>query len=160
YFVLNVGEGEKGAPVPPGRYFVDDAGKIVYLVDPAVNGKVPYEDGEEAKPESDRKKIDKYNAPKTQLMALVINGILDRELPWGLGAIGGRTALSRELSGVAALPFGVGGYLPLASSMAIFIGGCIRWLVDKITKQAEAEGDSSPAVLLSSGYIAGGSIAA
>src|SRR5207244_1180697 len=32
YFVLNVGEGEKGAPVPAGRYFVDDAGKVIYLV--------------------------------------------------------------------------------------------------------------------------------
>jgi putative OPT family oligopeptide transporter len=160
YRVLNVGEGEKGSPVPPGRYFVDDAGKIVYLVDPAVNGKLRYEDEDEAKPVSERKKLEKYDAPKTQLMALIINGILDRELPWGLVVIGVLIALTLELSGVPALPFAVGVYLPLSSSMPIFIGGCVRWFVDRIRPQSEAEGDSSPGVLLSSGYIAGGSIAA
>lgn len=160
YFVLNVGEGEKGSQVPAGRYLVNDAGKIVYLVDPAVNGKLRYEDADETKPESERKKLTKYDAPKTQLMALIINGILDRELPWGLVLIGVLIALTLELSGVPALPFAVGVYLPLASSMPIFIGGCVRWFVDRIRKQSEAEGDSSPGVLLSSGYIAGGSIAA
>lgn len=160
YFVLNVGEGEKNAAVPAGRYFVDAAGKIAYLVDPAVNGKLKYEDEDEAKPEAQRRKLVKYDAPKTQLMALIINGILDRELPWGLVLIGVLIALTLELSGVPALPFAVGVYLPLASSMPIFIGGCVRWFVDKVTKQTEAEGDSSPGVLLSSGYIAGGSIAA
>ncbi len=160
YSVLNVGEGEKGSKVPPGRYYVNEAGKIIYLVDPAVNGKLRYEDADEAKPEADRTKLTKYDAPKTQLMALIINGILDRELPWGLVLIGVLIALTLELSGVPALPFAVGVYLPLASSMPIFIGGCVRWFVDKVTKQTEAEGDSSPGVLLSSGYIAGGSIAA
>lgn len=160
YLVLNVGEGEKGSKVPPGRYYVSDVGKIVYLVDPAVNGKLRYEDADEAKPEAQRTKLRKYDAPKTQLMALIINGILDRELPWGLVLIGVLIALTLELSGVPALPFAVGVYLPLASSMPIFIGGCVRWFVDKVTKQTEAEGDSSPGVLLSSGYIAGGSIAA
>jgi len=160
YRVLNVGEGEKGSPVPPGRYFVDEAGRIAYLVDPAVNGKLRYEDADESKPETERKKLVKYDAPKTQLMALIINGILDRELPWGLVVIGVLIALTLELSGVPALPFAVGVYLPLASSMPIFIGGCVRWLVERIRPQSEAEGDSSPGVLLSSGYIAGGSIAA
>jgi putative OPT family oligopeptide transporter len=160
YLVLNVGEGEKGSKVPPGRYYVSDAGKIVYLVDPAVNGKLKYEDADETKPETQRTKLRKYDAPKTQLMALIINGILDRELPWGLVLIGVLIALTLELSGVPALPFAVGVYLPLASSMPIFLGGCVRWFVDKVTKQTEAEGDSSPGVLLSSGYIAGGSIAA
>jgi hypothetical protein len=69
-------------------------------------------------------------------------------------------ALTLELSGVPALPFAVGVYLPLASSMPIFIGGCVRWFVEWMRPQSESEGDSSPAVLLSSGYIAGGSIAA
>jgi putative OPT family oligopeptide transporter len=160
YLVLNVGEGEKGAAVPPGRYFVTDAGKIAYLVDPAVNGKLRYEDEDEAKPESERQKLKKYDAPKTQLMALIINGILDRELPWGLVLLGVLIALTLELSGVPALPFAVGVYLPLASSMPIFLGGCVRWFTDKVTKRTEAEGDSSPGVLFSSGYIAGGSIAA
>ncbi|MFL5330536.1 MAG: OPT family oligopeptide transporter [Gemmataceae bacterium] len=162
YHVLNVGMGEKNAPVPAGRYLVNDAGQIVYLVDPAVNGKLRYEDEDEGRPEAEKKlrEIKKYDAPKTQLMALIINGILDRELPWGLVILGVLIALTLELSGVPALPFAVGVYLPLASSMPIFIGGCIRWVVDKFNPMTEAEADSSPAVLLSSGYIAGGSIAA
>jgi hypothetical protein len=160
YFVLNIGEGEKDAPAPPGRYLVDSAGKITYLVDPAVNGKLPYEDSQLDKPKNERKDIEKYDAPKTQLMALIINGILDRKLPWGLVIIGVLIALTLELSGVPALPFAVGVYLPLSSSMPIFIGGCVRWFVDNRRPQSDAEGDSSPAVLLSSGYIAGGSIAA
>jgi hypothetical protein len=41
----------------------------------------------------------------------------------------------------------------------IFVGGAVRWLVDKVKRQSEAEADMSPGVLLSSGYIAGGAIA-
>src|SRR5262249_2825594 len=74
YYVLTGGEGEKGAQAPPGRYFVNDAGQITYAVDPAVNGKLRYEDADEAKPEAERRKLAKYDAPKTQLMALIING--------------------------------------------------------------------------------------
>jgi hypothetical protein len=43
--------------------------------------------------------------------------------------------------------------------MPIFIGGGLRWTVDKLARRTDAESDSSPGVLLSSGYIAGGAIA-
>jgi hypothetical protein len=43
--------------------------------------------------------------------------------------------------------------------MPIFIGGLVRGLVDRVRKMSDEESDSSPAVLLSSGLIAGGSIA-
>lgn len=170
YKVLHVGQGEKldpaalkqGKPgdVPPGRYLVAADGKIAYLCDPAVNGTLAYEDREADKPEAERKKAGlKFDAPKTQLMALIINGILDRELPWGLVLIGVLIAVTLELSGVPSLPFAVGVYLPLSSSTPIFLGGALRWLTDKVRRTADG-GDSSPGVLLSSGYIAGGSIAA
>jgi hypothetical protein len=154
YYVLNVGRAEKRADgVPGGRYLVNDQGKIVYLVDPAVNGVVSVDDfGNDVSSK-------KYDAPKTVLMQLIIDGILDRELPWGLVLIGVLIAITLELSGVPSLPFAVGVYLPLSSSTPIFIGGMVRWFADKFNKGG-AGSDSGPGVLLSSGYIAGGSIAA
>jgi hypothetical protein len=75
--------------------------------------------------------------------------------------IGVLIAITLELSGVASLPFAVGVYLPLAASTPIFVGGAVRWMVDRFRHRTEgSEDDSSPAVLLSSGYIAGGAIAA
>jgi putative OPT family oligopeptide transporter len=164
YFILNIGKNEKidatlfkPAPgkaldVKPGRYLIDDAGKFTYLCDPAVNGELEVED--------DGKAIPRFQAPKTQLVALIIDGIFDRNLPWDLVLIGVLIAITLELSGVPSLPFAVGVYLPLSSSMPIFLGGALRWLVDKFRKSATDDGDSSPGVLLGSGYIAGGSIAA
>jgi uncharacterized oligopeptide transporter (OPT) family protein len=164
YHVLNLGNVEKIDPalvktgdpksVTPGRYFVAADGTIAYLCDPAVNGKLTAED------DGTDVKSNKYSAPKTQLIALIIDGIFDRNLPWDLVLIGVLIAITLELSGVPALPFAVGVYLPLASTVPIFIGGMLRWAADKITTRTEAESDSSPGVLLGSGYIAGGSIMA
>jgi putative OPT family oligopeptide transporter len=153
YAVLLIGRAETDGPLPPGKYLLDEAGKPVYLVDPAVNGILKKDDlGEETH---------KYDAPKTVLMQLIIDGILDRRLPWDLVIIGVLIALTLELSGVASLPFAVGVYLPLSASTPIFIGGAVRWLVERSAgNPASAADDSSPAVLLSSGYIAGGAIAA
>jgi uncharacterized oligopeptide transporter (OPT) family protein len=164
YKVLNVGEGEQldpalltaGKPedVRPGRYLVAADGRLAYLCDPAVNGKLKeHDDGKEAS--------NKFDAPKTQLIALIINGILDRALPWDLVLIGVLIAVTLELAGVPALPFAVGVYLPLSASAPIFVGGMVRWFVDRVRRTAPGdEGDTSPGVLLGSGYIAGGSIAA
>jgi hypothetical protein len=79
-------------------------------------------------------------------------------------------AIVLEMSGIPSLAFAVGVYLPLASSSPIFIGGMVRWLVDKYVRrkfashklseeQLVAEGDKSPGVLMASGYIAGGALA-
>ena len=151
YRVLNIGEGEK-AEFAPGRYLVAADGTFAYRCDPAVNGSLSQQDnGEE---------VNKFDAPKTQLIALIINGILDRELPWDLVLIGVLIAITLELAGVPALPFAVGVYLPLSASTPIFIGGMVRLFADKVNRSKGDEGDTSPGVLLSSGYIAGGSIAA
>jgi putative OPT family oligopeptide transporter len=156
YQVLSIGENEDyrvaGVQIPPGRYFVSDAGAIVYRVDPKVNGTMTVDD-------EGNKEPDKFDAPKTRLMQLIIDGVLDARLPWDLVLIGVLIALTLELVGVPSLPFAVGVYLPLSSSTPIFVGGMIRWLADKLGRRSEAEGDKSPGVLLGSGYIAGASIA-
>ena len=74
------------------------------------------------------------------------------------------------MCGIPSLAFAVGVYLPLSSSSPIFVGGVVRWLVDRMCAagssgreltEAEliAETDKSPGVLVASGYIAGGAIA-
>jgi hypothetical protein len=80
-------------------------------------------------------------------------------------------AITLEMSGIPSLAFAVGVYLPLASSTPIFVGGMLRWLVDRWLRKHKfrdhdlthdelvAEGDKSSGVLLASGYIAGGALA-
>ncbi len=92
-------------------------------------------------------------------MALIIDGIMRGKLPWGLVILGALIAGLMHLSFVPALAFAVGVYLPLSTSMPIFVGGMVRVAVDRIKKTRAEDSDSSPAVLLSSGYIAGGAIA-
>ena len=153
-------------PDPAGggarRFLVDEQGRAVWLVDPGINGKYPI--GLDGRP------VRKYDAPKATLVSLIIKGILDRKLPWALVLFGVMISLVVELCGVGSLAFAVGVYLPMAVSAPIFIGGCVRWLVDRRTRpqhlaagfdeeRIAAESDKSPGVLMASGYIAGGSIA-
>ena len=136
-----------------GKYLVDDAGGIKYVVDPGVGGRerVNY----------DGREIEKLDSPKAQIMALVVDGILTQKLPWGLILVGAFLAIAIELVGIPSLPVAVGVYLPISTSAAMFMGGVIRWLVDRRRNPAEREGpdaDSGPGVLFSSGLIAGGAI--
>jgi uncharacterized oligopeptide transporter (OPT) family protein len=114
--------------------------------------------------------VRKYDAPKAVLVSYIIKGILDRQLPWTLVLLGVMIALVLEMSGISSLPFAVGVYLPLSSSMPIFVGGAVRWLADRrqnaraefreaSAQERTAAGDRSPGVLLASGYIAGGALA-
>ena len=147
---------------PAGKYLVDDSGRAVYLVDPGINGShTTRPDGTEVR---------KYDAPKAVLMSYIIKGILDRELPWALVIFGVIIALVLEMAKVPSLPFAVGVYLPLSSSAPIFVGGMVRWYVDRrrnrlaayahaSEEERTAAGDRSPGVLLASGYIAGGALA-
>ncbi len=146
----------------PGRYLVDDTGMPAYLVDPGINGT------HRVRP--DGTAVNKFAAPKATLMSYIIKGILSRQLPWTLVILGGAIAVVLEMCGIASLAFAVGVYLPISSSSPIFIGGAVRWLVDRHVARrfkgagltpAEliAETDKSPGVLVASGYIAGGAIA-
>jgi putative OPT family oligopeptide transporter len=150
YHVLHVAEGEV-PDVPQGKYLVDDAGRIRYLVDPAINGRVNKRDDGTPVP-------NKFDAPKTRLMALIVGGIMNQKLPWGLVLMGVLIAITLELAGVPSLPFAVGVYLPIQVSVPIFLGGAIRWVVDRLAKRPGTESDMSPGTLLSTGYIAGGTL--
>jgi uncharacterized oligopeptide transporter (OPT) family protein len=114
--------------------------------------------------------VKKFDAPKATLMSYIIKGILDQQLPWGLVLFGAMIAVVLEMAGIPSLAFAVGVYLPLATSMPIFIGGMLRWLVDRQRagelktqklneEELAADADRSPGVLAASGYIAGGAIA-
>ncbi|MBI4410343.1 MAG: oligopeptide transporter, OPT family [Gemmatimonadetes bacterium] len=100
-------------------------------------------------------------APQAVLMSTVINGILNRNLPWGLVLFGVFMVIVLELAGVRSLAFAVGAYLPIATTAPIFAGGVVRWLVEKTTKGAKTagEGEVSSGSLFASGLIAGGSLA-
>ncbi|MFN0056051.1 MAG: OPT family oligopeptide transporter [Planctomycetales bacterium] len=137
---------------PQGKYLIDDQGRPAYLCDPAINGGIGVRDNGEA--------VQKFEAPKTRLMALIIDGILNQKLPWGLVLIGVFIALVMQLCGVSPLAFAVGVYLPISASVPVFLGGVIRAVADRVAQRTPEEGDTSPGVLLSSGYIAGGSVAA
>jgi putative OPT family oligopeptide transporter len=145
-----------------GRYLVDMQGKPAYLVDPGINGTV--------EKRADGTDVTKYAAPKATLMSYIIKGILSQQLPWALVLLGVMIAVTLELAGIPSLAFAVGLYLPIAVSAPIFVGGVVRWAVDKVLfkklrtqnlteEEMIAETDKSPGVLLASGYIAGGALA-
>jgi hypothetical protein len=153
-------------PDPSGgaatRYLVRNDGTLAYLVDPGINGHV--------KLRPDGTSVTKFDAPKATLMSYIIKGILNRQLPWALVLLGVMIAVVLEMCAIPALAFAVGVYLPISSSLPIFIGGAVRWLVDRRSRnlahaetlsEAElaAQSDRSPGVLMASGYIAGGAIA-
>jgi uncharacterized oligopeptide transporter (OPT) family protein len=95
-------------------------------------------------------------------MALVTDGILTQRLPWGLVLIGVFLTFAIELMGLQSLPIAVGVYLPISTSCPMFIGGAVRWLVERRMRggtRSLAEVESGPGVLFASGLIAGGAIA-
>lgn len=151
YHVVRALEGQFPG-VLPGKYLADDAGKLKYLIDPAINGRVDKRD--DGAPVAN-----KFEAPKTRLMALIVQGILGRKLPWDLVLMGVLIAIGVELLGVPSLPFAVGVYLPIQTSMPIFLGGAVRWGVTRMRAKGTAESDMSSGSLFSTGYIAGGTIA-
>jgi putative OPT family oligopeptide transporter len=144
---------EPRGPVPSGKYLVDDTGHIKYLEDPGINGKLDRrDDGERV--------TAKFSAPKPVLMSFIIEGIMTQKLPWGLVLIGVFISIVLELSGISALAFAVGVYLPLSTSTPIMVGGLVRYIADKTSKRtlSDAEAESGPGVLFSSGLIAGASV--
>jgi putative OPT family oligopeptide transporter len=101
---------------------------------------------------------EKAAAPQARLMATVVNGILGRKLPWGLVLLGVFLVVAVELLGVRSLSFAVGAYLSIATTLAIFAGGIVRWMIDSAVEKAESESEISPGSLYASGLIAAGGI--
>ncbi len=122
-----------------GNYLVDDAGTARFRRTDGIGSK-------------------DFPAPQASLMAVLINGLLDRKLPWDLVLIGVAIALFIELMVGHSLTFAVGVYLPLSTTMPIFIGGLVRKLADRAYKRVPDDPGESEGTLFSSGLIAGGAL--
>jgi uncharacterized oligopeptide transporter (OPT) family protein len=104
---------------------------------------------------------EKAAAPQARLMATVIDGILGRKLPWSLVLLGVFLVVAVELMGIPSLSFAVGAYLSIATTLAIFAGGVVRWIVDRAVARVggeAADDEISPGSLYASGLIAAGGI--
>ena len=126
--------------VEPGNYLVDEQTKEpVYKREDGIGGR-------------------ELAAPQSNLMAVLISGLLEQKLPWGLIMIGASIALFMELLGFHSLTFAVGFYLPLSTTLPIFIGGVVRKAADWRYKRVPDSTEESEGTLLSSGLIAGGAL--
>lgn len=95
-------------------------------------------------------------APQATLMKLIIEGVMNGNLPWNLVIIGVFVAIMAELVGISILPFAIGLYLPVATSAGIMVGGIIRLIVDKSKKPAALKEEATTSgTLFSAGLIAG-----
>ena len=107
---------------------------------------------------------EKAAAPQGRLMATVIHGILSRKLPWTLVLLGVGVVIAVELLGIRSLTFSIGLYLSIATTLAIFVGGVVRWMVDRAMAKGRSpeeiatESEVSPGSLYASGLIAAGGI--
>ena len=102
-----------------------------------------------------------YSAPQATLMATLIKGILSFNLDWQFVLIGVFIAVVLELCGVKALSFAVGTYLPLSTTLPIFIGGFIRGIADRYArkeKEPDEEEDLRKGNLFATGLVAGGAL--
>jgi putative OPT family oligopeptide transporter len=105
---------------------------------------------------------EQYAAPQATLMATLIKGILSFNLDWQFVLVGVFVAVVMELCGIKALSFAVGAYLPLATTLPIFIGGLVRGMVDKQAKtktEPQEEEDLRKGNLFATGLVAGGALA-
>src|SRR5258708_21767044 len=102
---------------------------------------------------------DEAAAAQARLMANVISGILNQRLPWRLVFLGVFLVIAIEILGIRSLPFAVGAYISIATTMAMFAGGLVRWFAERGTEQKSgAESEVSPGSLYSSGLIAAGGV--
>ncbi|MEE1187760.1 MAG: oligopeptide transporter, OPT family [Acutalibacteraceae bacterium] len=96
-------------------------------------------------------------APQGMMMKMIVEGIMNAQLPWGLIFIGVFVAIVIEILGVPVMPVAVGMYLPFSLSAGIMCGGVIRWFVEKRTKKNEKFNKDAVerGTLYTSGLIAG-----
>ncbi|HIS29050.1 MAG TPA: oligopeptide transporter, OPT family [Candidatus Avamphibacillus intestinigallinarum] len=95
-------------------------------------------------------------APQAMLMSMLVEGIMQGDLPWNLIFIGMACAAAVELFGIGSLPFAVGLYLPIHLTAPIMVGGLIKMITERMAKsKADLKEKTDRGILLASGYIAG-----
>lgn len=96
-------------------------------------------------------------APQATLMKMVIEGVMDANLPWGLVFVGAFFALVIEILKIPAMPVAIGLYLPIHLSAGLMVGGLVRLFLEKkkFKNEADREKVISSGVIYSSGMIAG-----
>ena len=110
YVLVNaIGSGE----IPDGKYLYDPSTRQI---------EIQWEQGIGSA---------KAAAPQARLMATVISGILNRRLPWRLVFLGVFLVIAVEMLGIRSLPFAVGTYISIGTTMAMFAGGLVRWLAEQ-----------------------------
>ena len=130
-----------GTELAPGRYLVSDS-----------DGKVHFR-------ENQRIGSAELPAPQAQVMAILVEGLLNGRMRWRLLLIGICIALMIELCGVRSLPFAVGTYLPISVTAAM-LAGALFGHAALAQRKTETSNSSEQGILFSSGLIAGGAIAA
>ena len=99
---------------------------------------------------------EQLGAPQATLMKMIIEGVMNSNLPWGLVFVGVFLAIVIEILGIPVLPFAIGVYLPVQLNACIMVGGIIRLIFDKMKKEEkEKEAIITDGVLYCSGMIAG-----
>lgn len=99
---------------------------------------------------------EELGAPQAMLMKMIIEGVMENNLPWALVFIGVFLAIAAEVVGVPVLPFAIGVYLPVQLNACIMVGGLIRLGFDRMHKEEkEKERIVSDGILYCSGMIAG-----
>ena len=96
-------------------------------------------------------------APQATLMKMVIEGVMDANLPWGLVFVGAFFAICIEILKIPAMPVAIGLYLPIHLSAGLMVGGIVRLILEKkkFKKEEDREKVISSGVIYASGMIAG-----
>ena len=99
---------------------------------------------------------DKLPAAQATMMKMLVEGIMNAELPWAMILIGVFIAIAVEILKIPVMPFAVGLYLPFSLSAGIMAGGIIRFIVDRIKgSDEEKKARADRGTLFTSGLIAG-----
>lgn len=96
-------------------------------------------------------------APQATLMKMVVQGVMEGNLPWNLVFAGAGIAVAVEVLGIPVLPFAIGLYLPIHLSTGIMAGGLVRLYFEKKKKISEEKRKDAidRGILYTSGLIAG-----
>ena len=92
-------------------------------------------------------------APQATLMKMIVEGVMQGNLPWSLILIGVAIGIVIEILKIPVLPVAIGLYLPLELSTTMMIGGAVRYVAEKINKSSDENAGSG--ILFCSGMIAG-----